>query len=498
LTGSRSDRCLLFVESACALGASVAWWPVLSVGYLGDDFEVRRSIVMRGPLGMWAGDATGMFRPLASLSAWFDELVFPGDPLWAHLHSLLLYAACVVATAVLARQLGLRGLMSAAIFAPLCVHVEAVAWLAARADLLSTLFSTLSLAALLSWRRHSLGLAGVLLVLALLSKESAVATPVVGVLLLAALGRSVRRAALLLALLPLWFSLRAHVIGALVGGYGADALPGTSLSSLSNLAHLIQAAFLGHSTASAHAIAASTAALAAIITFLLPQPRGRRWLWLCVGFLVACVPVSGLGLPLSTGEGGRVLLFPSVLISLCAAAAVAELPPLARGAGLAVWCAWQATLTVAALRPFVDGADVVRRLLPSLGAVEVSPPPALVVPGWYGPVCVLCTGWDAAASLDSPTRHPMRIPAILYRTNSADCSPTVTQQDQGLSLELRSCAQWEAPWGEVWESGGIQFSIITPQLARVTSDNWFSAYVTNPGLGLTRIDGPPRSRWPHR
>jgi len=122
----------------------------------------------------------GLWRPLTILSFALDWTLGRGAPAWLHLANALWHGlASVLVLGVFARWLPVRAAMAAAlVFAVHPVHVEAVAGLVGRAELLP---ATAMLGAVLAVRgRHWAG-ALALAIAALLAKESGV---VVGVVIL--------------------------------------------------------------------------------------------------------------------------------------------------------------------------------------------------------------------------------------------------------------------------------------------------------------------------
>ena len=202
----------------------------------------------------------GLYRPLTSLTFAANWSLGPGAPFGFHLVNVLLHAAATALVWVLAARLmppvaaAGGALATALFFAVHSVHVEAVANIVGRAEILATLW--VLAAALLYLRygdlareesgsvaRRRLAGAAVLgaAVLALASKETAFALP--GILLVAdwararaggeAFGARIARTwplwcSVLLAALG-WLWLRAVVVGELAGDTPAPGLAGTSL-----------------------------------------------------------------------------------------------------------------------------------------------------------------------------------------------------------------------------------------------------------------------------
>lgn len=139
-----------------------------------------------------AGNWEGIYRPLRSLSFAVDRWFFATNPVGPRLHALLLHIATALAIAVLLGGLlgrRLLGLVLALAWAVHPVHVESVAWITSRADLLGGLFAVLTLLAFRRRDRTGPVLGYPLFVAALFAKESSVVVPLLGALLDLALPR---------------------------------------------------------------------------------------------------------------------------------------------------------------------------------------------------------------------------------------------------------------------------------------------------------------------
>jgi tetratricopeptide (TPR) repeat protein len=174
-----------------------AMWPSLHGELVYDDLV----IVARNPLitsigqvpklfssGLWdfldpnTAARIGYWRPLGSLTLMLGYAIGGIEPLAYHALSIAFHLAATAAAFLLALRLSRSA--PAAFFASLLfglhpVHVESVAWISAINDPLFGLFALLSLHAFVTWRdRGSSGVAwmsGVWFMLALLSKELAIA-----------------------------------------------------------------------------------------------------------------------------------------------------------------------------------------------------------------------------------------------------------------------------------------------------------------------------------
>ncbi len=136
-----------------------------------------------GPLGEWY--------PLSMLSHMLDCHLFGASPWGHHLMSLLLHAATAVGLFLVLRSMTGEfwpSALVAAIFAVHPQHVESVAWIAERRDVLSGLFFVLTLAAYLGYVRHGrswawYALVAVLFTLGLMAKLMLVTLPLLLLLL---------------------------------------------------------------------------------------------------------------------------------------------------------------------------------------------------------------------------------------------------------------------------------------------------------------------------
>lgn len=130
------------------------------------------------------------WHPVTMLSHWLDCTLFGLNPAGHHFTNVTLHGVCAALCFLLVQSIcGLRGasLCAAAIFAVHPVHVESVAWVAERKDVLSGAFGLAALLAYLSWARHGgwqrFVAACALLALGLMAKPMLVTWPCVMLLL---------------------------------------------------------------------------------------------------------------------------------------------------------------------------------------------------------------------------------------------------------------------------------------------------------------------------
>jgi len=129
------------------------------------------------------------YRPIQNVTYLFDVHLWGPDPFGVHLTNLLLFIGIAYAFLYLLTLFGVDTLLASVIALLLCCHplyAIAVIWVPSRGDLLSTLFSLLSLAFFIKYYngRKSSSFAGsvIFFFLAVFSKESVVGLPVLFIL----------------------------------------------------------------------------------------------------------------------------------------------------------------------------------------------------------------------------------------------------------------------------------------------------------------------------
>lgn len=123
-----------------------------------------------------------LWRPVTTLSFALDRVIAGASPVWPHFVNLLLHASVTLLWASLIRRMTRRdslALVAGLLFAVHPIHTEAVTWISGRAELLAAAYSLAAVHLALSGssRRRWLSLVAVLLAVG--SKESATALPVV-------------------------------------------------------------------------------------------------------------------------------------------------------------------------------------------------------------------------------------------------------------------------------------------------------------------------------
>jgi tetratricopeptide (TPR) repeat protein len=184
------------------VATALAYFPVLSNGFIWDDdvYVVENSNLgsVEGLRGIWLDlRATPQYYPMVHTTYWIEHRLWQVDPVGYHVVNVLLHALGAILLWQVLMLLGLPGAwFAAAIFALHPVHVESVAWVTERKNVLSGVFYFAALFAYLrsagvaedaldearSRRLYALSLAAFLA--ALLSKTVTGSLPAVILLLL--------------------------------------------------------------------------------------------------------------------------------------------------------------------------------------------------------------------------------------------------------------------------------------------------------------------------
>jgi tetratricopeptide (TPR) repeat protein len=132
-----------------------AYLPVCRAGYIWDDNDyVTANMVLRSRDGLraiWCDlRATPQYYPLVHTAYWIEYRLWGLDPTGYHVVNVLLHATSVLFLWRVLRRLGVPGAwLAAAVFAVHPVHVESVAWITERKNVLSGCFYLASAAAYL-------------------------------------------------------------------------------------------------------------------------------------------------------------------------------------------------------------------------------------------------------------------------------------------------------------------------------------------------------------
>ena len=163
LSDARGPRCRIGLRDALAVLAlcllvAVCYFPVTQAGFIFDDAILTSSNSVKNWHGLWqmwfapnttfapaqyldaADTLEGHYRPLVYTTFWLEHKLWGFAPAGYHIVNLLLHFLNSVLVWRLMQRLGVPGAWAiAAVFAAHPLHVESVAWVIERKDLLSGL-----------------------------------------------------------------------------------------------------------------------------------------------------------------------------------------------------------------------------------------------------------------------------------------------------------------------------------------------------------------------
>lgn len=323
-----NDRRLIVAALVIALAASFPYAAVLrhefvavdTASYLADNEHVNTGLSFANVAWAFTSFHASNWHPLTWISHMLDVELFGSKPAGHHAMNVLLHAVnSVLCLWILARATGRFGasVVVAAVFAVHPLHVESVAWIVERKDLLATAFGFVSIAAWMRYARSgSKGAyvaAFVSCACSLMSKPMLVTLPFVLLLLdawpLARTKRGWRALALekapffVLAAASCWITLRAQAAGGAVQGLADLALSARIENAAASLGWYA-AKIVWPSDLSFHYALASTrsidvvlgASFALLSTWVAFATRVKRP-WIAFGwcfFAGTLVPVLGL------------------------------------------------------------------------------------------------------------------------------------------------------------------------------------------------------------
>jgi hypothetical protein len=159
--------------------------------YVADNPAALGGLSLKGIVWAFTHNVNDNWTPLTVISHMLDCQLYGTQAGWHHLTSILLHMASVIVLFLVLKEMTSalwRSAFVAAVFAVHPLHVESVAWIAERRDVLSGLFFMLTLGAYAGYVRHpwSLGrylMVVLMLALGLMSKPMVVTLPFVLLLL---------------------------------------------------------------------------------------------------------------------------------------------------------------------------------------------------------------------------------------------------------------------------------------------------------------------------
>ena len=137
----------------------LAYFPLIGAGFIwDDDYYVFKNIALRSAKGMWDIWAypfqprTPQYYPFTFTTFWVEYHLWGLRPLGFHIVNVVLHAISALVLWRLLQRLQVPGAwLAAAVFALHPVHVESVAWVSERKNVLSGLLFLLALTAYLRW-----------------------------------------------------------------------------------------------------------------------------------------------------------------------------------------------------------------------------------------------------------------------------------------------------------------------------------------------------------
>jgi tetratricopeptide (TPR) repeat protein len=164
LSDKRFDRRTLVIGAALIAVTLVVFSPAMThefllyddIDYVSENIAVRAGLSWQGTVWAFTTTHTGNWHPLTWLSHMLDVQLVGLDPHRHHLINLLLHAlnSALLFLVLNAMTKGVwPSAFVAALFAIHPLHVESVAWIAERKDVLSTLFWILTMSAYLRYAR---------------------------------------------------------------------------------------------------------------------------------------------------------------------------------------------------------------------------------------------------------------------------------------------------------------------------------------------------------
>jgi len=356
------------------LAASLPYLLTLKIGLLSDDYGLLAAARgSTGALQAIRSDAfVAFYRPVTLFAWWLGDALWSGSPIGYHALSITLHTLNSLLVYILGRRLiptAYGALAAALLFALHPMHVESVTWLAASSDLFCTAFSLSSLLLLEHYLSTSSKpgrlafLLGALLsfLLALLSKEAALALPGFVVLRLALLDGPHRARRSLgiggaYALVFVGYGLLRFLALGKIGGYAMPlsfwntAFPSAPLLMLGDVLFPVNRTLFSaelHPYALWFAVALMAAGALWWLRGIQHVPGRRLWLWLGFVFLMSVPTWLFLWRQSAATEWSRFAYLPTIGAAwlfgdLCAARGWRRSAPtaaaiLAVAAALTIW-----------------------------------------------------------------------------------------------------------------------------------------------------------------
>lgn len=135
----------------------VVYWQAASAYFFEDDFQWLASRLVFHPAGLLHfGGYDHFYRPVIELYFWMAAPLFGGSPLLFHAANIALHAVNGLLVFLLVRTFtgsDRHGFLAALFFVVLPAYIEAIAWVGALAEPVTTFFACLSVYGFIAWRR---------------------------------------------------------------------------------------------------------------------------------------------------------------------------------------------------------------------------------------------------------------------------------------------------------------------------------------------------------
>ncbi|MEZ4647373.1 MAG: hypothetical protein R3E97_01075 [Candidatus Eisenbacteria bacterium] len=434
-------------------------------GFVADDFDILSRVSRGGPFGIWSSHGSNFFRPMFSLSLYYDQAVWGLESIPLHARNLGLHALTALlvgyATTLLVRDPAAKedglalGAAAAVLFATLPSHLEPVAWISGRGDLLVGVFCSGALILAVMYLRgahwRTLVGSGAATTAALLTKEAALTFPVTLIGLAIVYPRMMPRVtvarrwrgvtAMMLGVTLGYVALRLGVVGRMIGGYGASVHTRFDLEVLGKLFLYFPSriVFPGIGTTSIGGTLVPLnfiplGVVAAIAAFALFRGRHTGTARIALGCILAMwgalLPVANLSVVADTSEGTRFLYLPSVFLVIGLVSALGSALP-------------RRTLVVTTIVVGVLGTaynattsqnwrragETAEKVVAEVAAVRAERIWVLTVPDNYGGAYCLRNGLETGVWLFGDDDRPERVMPLLLL--SGDEEPEVTRSARG-------------------------------------------------------------------
>lgn len=154
------------VAAAIVLATIIAYLPAINAGYIWDDDDyVTENVLLRDSDGLrriWIPGQTPQYYPVVFTTFWVEYQIWQRNPMGYHVVNVLLHAANALLLWLVMVRLKVPGAwLIAAVFALHPVHVESVAWITERKNVLSLMFYLIAALAYLRFDAIRLGSAAV-------------------------------------------------------------------------------------------------------------------------------------------------------------------------------------------------------------------------------------------------------------------------------------------------------------------------------------------------